>query len=433
MSKKQFINDFEPQIGNFCKLISNNESLKSGNLKFSVNYDFQNKVIISTMDQLMEFNKIINHIAFYGDFNGSFSTKYIETKLFELLHKLLSDYTKANEYIGELYTNLTGDSNNEWFVITQLENVKTRSSRPFKLIDSTIKYMQPQDFLIESTAIQFKSQEESQTSFLNKFLGYNSSDWIQKPCIYTIVKAGDNIKAEELAIDNFNLSLNLLRLYFPNSNIAIKKPVSVSDNGEIVAQGIVSFNKTKGCGNSSYNRNGLTANVLSIELYKALEEEGINNLSSNSEMTTVIKNCLYWYGLALDTSLQSAKLFFYVTILESTLKYREDDELTQRIADRCALFLGTDFDTRKDICKDLKDIYKLRSKVVHAGQLIGKMSDNKLSKIVEHQKLIGLASDYSRMVLLKLIKNNSQLDGSHEKFISDIDDLKYKYVKKEDA
>lgn len=226
-----------------------------------------------------------------------------------------------------------------------------------------------------------------------------------------------------------------MRLYLPNSNIAIKGKgaVSISDTREVITQDIISVNKTKGRGNSSSNRNVVIDQAFSVELYEALENMGINNLSNDSEIKDVIKNCLYWYGLALDTNLLSAKLFNYVTVLESALKRSsEKNELTQRIADRCALFLETEFDKRMKVCKDIKEIYTLRSSVVHTGRVIGKKYVvKKPQEILEEQRLTGLAGTYARNVLIKLIKDSNQWDGDFEKFISEIDYLKYKSVHQE--
>ena len=43
----------------------------------------------------------------------------------------------------------------------------------------------------------------------------DKSELLDKPCIYTEVEAVDYQKAIEIATDNFMLSFNFLRLYFP--------------------------------------------------------------------------------------------------------------------------------------------------------------------------------------------------------------------------
>jgi hypothetical protein len=67
---------------------------------------------------------------------------------------------------------------------------------------------------------------------------------------------------------------------------------------------------------------------------------------------------------------------------------------------------------RKKAFKDLKEIYDLRSKVVHTGELI----DNK--------DMASLAGRYARTVLLALIEKAKAFNGNFEEFINHIDDIK---------
>lgn len=426
MTEKQFIDKFKPRIDDFCKKISNNKRHQPENLMSFSDSNYQNEVIISSMDQVNEFYSIIDDITFYPDFNWNFSNEHIEIKVVELLTRLLNDYTKDNVHIKKLYMDLNNGLNNEWFVVTQLNNIELKKTYPFKLIDSTIKLMSKKDFLTESTVIQLKPEEESETSFFNKFVEFNTQSWTEIPCIYTSVKAGDQFKAKELAINNFNISLNLLRLYFPHYHVTIKKPTITSFD-------ILSYNKTKGHRNLSKKDKSPRTLVFDIKDYQDLEKKGIINLSDTSDISDVIKECLYWYGLALDTSFPSAVLLNYVTVLEHSLKDNNSHELSQRIADRCALFLGNDFENRKEICKTVKHIYDLRSKVVHSGNMLNKKplkngSEKELNKLKSNLELTSFAGDYAKYTLMKLINENSRLNGDFEQFIHELDDMKYKYI-----
>ena len=427
-NKDQFIKEFKPLIDNFLQLIRDNKRHQKGNVKGFSAAGFQYDIII-TIDQLTSFNDLVTKITYYQDFEGNFSEKHVEKEFLILLSKLRNDYSRADEFIGELYTNFIDNSNNEWRVITQLENVMFVERAVFKLIDSTLKYMKPED-LTDCTLKLMKPEDLSisSSSLQQDFLGPHYSNWVLSHCIYTDVKAGDQSKAEELAIDNFNLSINLLRLYFPNLDISIKRPVSLSEKQEKIAYEIISTNITKKCANISVKSDDKGSQKLNPKVYEYLVENGINSLSNNNQInckfkiSDVVKDCLYWYGLALDTSLLSAKLLNYVTVLESALKFNDRNELTQRIADRCALFLETDYKKRKDICTNVKEIYKLRSAVVHSGSIIGKAPKKK----AEQLKLTKLAGIYARSVLIKLIRENDQRSGDFEKFIQDLDDMKYK-------
>lgn len=430
MSKKdQFIKEFKPQIDNFLQLIWDNKRHQKENINFFSSLGFQYDIII-TIDQLTDFNDLVTKMTYFKDFEGNFSVKYVENEFLKLLHKIRNDCSRADEYIGELYINFIDNSNNQWRIIAQLENVRFVEGAVFKLIDCTLKFMKLEDLI--NCTLKFMKLEDSSsyssTTLQQKILGPSYSNWVLSHCIYTDVKAGDYLKAEELAIDNFNISLNLLRLYFPTLDISIKRPMSLSENQEKIAHEIISTNISKNYVHVSRKNDVPKYRNLSSKVYDYLVKNGINSLSNNNQISCEfkisdkVKDCLYWYGLALDTSLLSAKLLNYVTILESALKINENDELTQRIADRCALYLESDFGKRKDICNNVKRIYRLRSTVVHSGSIIGK----KPNKKSEQLELIEFADKYARGVLIKLIRENDQRNGDFEKFIQDIDDMKYK-------
>lgn len=418
--KDQFIEKIKPDISNFTHLIRNNRRFQEGNVKSFSLFNSPIEGIVAS-NQVTDFYDIITKIAYYEDFNGSFSTKYVEKKLFELLHKILCDHSRDDEYIGELYTNFIDNSKNNWRVIAQLENVRFVERAVFKLIDSTLKFMKPEDLSVSINSLQ------------RDLFGPHYSNWVLSHCIYTDVTAGDQLKAEELAIDNFNLSLNLLRLYFPNLNISIKRPISMSDTQEKIAYEIISINITKKDRNISEKNDKKKCVDLSPKIYDYLVKNGIDSLSNNSQIdcalkiSDVVKDCLYWYGLALNTSLLSAKFLHYVTILEAGLKLNgEDSEVTQKIASRCSLFLETDVGKRREIRKEIIKIYDLRSKVVHTGRILGKKSEKELDDIASQMRLTESASIYARNVLIKLIRENNERKGDFEKLIKDLDNMNHK-------
>ncbi len=106
---------------------------------------------------------------------------------------------------------------------------------------------------------------------------------------------------------------------------------------------------------------------------------GIDELRKKSDISKVVKECLYWYGLGLDEKYPSARLLNFVTVLESTLKKEgENGELKRAVSERGAILLYEKFEDRKKAFKELKEIYDIRSQVVHTGKLIDEI---KLGKI----------------------------------------------------
>jgi hypothetical protein len=142
-------------------------------------------------------------------------------------------------------------------------------------------------------------------------------------------------------------------------------------------------------------------------------ESGIGDLKNGTTISKVVKECLYWYGMGLDEGYPAARLIDFVTVLESALKNKSEmTELRRSVSERGAVLLNDSFVDRKKAFKDLKEIYDLRSKVVHTGELI----DNK--------DMASLAGRYARTVLLALIEKAKAFNGNFEEFINHIDDIK---------
>jgi len=117
--------------------------------------------------------------------------------------------------------------------------------------------------------------------------------------------------------------------------------------------------------------------------------------------------------LGLDEKYPSARLLNFVTVLESTLKKDgENTELKRAVSERGAILLHEKFEDRKEVFKQLREIYDTRSKVVHTGVLI------------DDKNLASLAGGYARTVLIKLIKQSKDLNGNFDDFIINLDDIK---------
>jgi len=84
------------------------------------------------------------------------------------------------------------------------------------------------------------------------------------------------------------------------------------------------------------------------------------NIENSSSINVAIRN----FNLSYDLKITEDKLLHYITALES-LFVRENDELSYRLALRCAYFLGKNKEERDKIFNILKTVYEIRSKVVH--------------------------------------------------------------------
>lgn len=78
--------------------------------------------------------------------------------------------------------------------------------------------------------------------------------------------------------------------------------------------------------------------------------------------------------IARSESVLPLKIMNYCSVLEC-LFTSDNTEVTHKVAERFARFIGKDFEDRKRLFKLVKDTYKIRSKAVH-GQVVKDSTDS---------------------------------------------------------
>ncbi|WP_157196691.1 hypothetical protein [Methanococcoides burtonii] len=329
MDENQLIKAITEKVEILHKLITSDKNNDDAiNYIPSINFKFNTVIKPLGCESAKEFKSIINEILNFNKFNEVYSTKYVKKEITTILHKTLNKYDDIKPEIEQFCTTLIKNSNHEWFIISEIENIKLlNTNMPFHLIDCTIKCLSEKDipFDIKRTEIGI----------------FNLSESIMKPCIFTTVSAGDSEKARILALERFSNSLNLLRIYFPHFKPTLKGTLRFGMNQ------IYSFNKATELIETNSSLTGhplLEEAYLDEELYTWLQQSGIKELKINNKITNIVKQCLHWLEIGLNEDLQSAKLLHFTTILESTLKLpSESTELKQRVSDRCALLLSSTY------------------------------------------------------------------------------------------
>ncbi|MCD6236367.1 MAG: hypothetical protein J7K13_00230 [Thermoplasmata archaeon] len=394
MNETEIKKQIKSMVGEYLPILkaNNNTDNNRESLFYSVHTQDNTIVKVRNESEMELFNAPINFLINQKFILENFSERFIQNKVLELYHKLLVDESKIDEYIDDLIKSISEENINNFFVASEIENIRILDDQEYTLADSTIKIMKEEDLPFENPI------------FTDNLIG--------KPSIFTGVSAGDGEKAREKALHNFMISFNLLRLYFPTFKPTLRGCLRSG------VQNLVVYNETKGETWATLSIVGdlnLNSAYLNEELYDKLRGLGIEELRKNSSISKIAKECLYWYGLGLDEKYPSAKLLNFVTVLESVLKRKEEvSELRRTVSERGAILLYDQFEERKKAVKQLKEIYDTRSRVVHTGTLIG------------DEDIALLAGDYARKVLMELIRRAKEFDGDFSKFIDCIDDMKLK-------
>ena len=400
MDKKECLKELEVKVTELYKTVDKNSKgdVCHNCFEFS-SFKLHTSVRFIDDDDVENFNDLVNFLLSYDQFNEAFSEYYISERIIQLFHKILNNHEKSFEYIEHFYNDLIDTSNIEWYVISKMDNVEVLESHPFQIIDCTIKLVEISDLPNEN------------------YIGYE--DYVGKTGIFTKIRAGDSEKARNVALNRFNICFNLLRLYTHNFEKSLKG-ILVTGNQDLIIWNNIknSYGTIKPSLNHLCDSEGKLVNLnsvnLSNKLYAELKQDEIQYLSTVNPISKVVKDCLYWFGLGLDATMESAKLMNFTTVLETALKKNEETtELKQRISDRCSFLLGEDYETRIKIRDDISSIYNKRSKIVHQGA------------IIRDKDVVNLVGYYAKSILIKLIRENSRLNGNFSKFIMEIDEKKY--------
>jgi hypothetical protein len=116
--------------------------------------------------------------------------------------------------------------------------------------------------------------------------------------------------------------------------------------------------------------------------------EHINNIlckeyDSLSNFDRQILTAVRWIGLGIDEDIGTDKIIKFAIALECLLLDKEENSKSNSLAKRCAYILGNNSKERQDKKIRVKNLYDLRSRVVHEGFNFVKDED-----IYEFQNLV---------------------------------------------
>ncbi len=111
---------------------------------------------------------------------------------------------------------------------------------------------------------------------------------------------------------------------------------------------------------------------------------------TRNEIAQRIRRAVTWYSKAVDGNSNEEKLVCLAIAIESLLigdegagPYTTEGGITQNLGERSAFLLGETFEDRVKIDKKAKDLYGLRSKVVHRGENITPQQLAEMDRLVQ--------------------------------------------------
>jgi hypothetical protein len=130
-----------------------------------------------------------------------------------------------------------------------------------------------------------------------------------------------------------------------------------------------------------------------------------------NDFESTILNMAYLYSKSAFTSDPMTKLVYILSALESTMLKNENEPIQQNLAERMAIFSAKKLSERKDIVRNVKAVYGLRSRYLHHGHTSSEMEQ--LNKFF-----------LNVWILFVSLLGCSQNFKTKEEFITAIDDQK---------
>lgn len=153
---------------------------------------------------------------------------------------------------------------------------------------------------------------------------------------------------------------------------------------------------------------------LNVDDYSQCGLEVISNIvnrEKRTEFESTVLNMAFLYSKAAFTSDPMEKLVHMLSALESMLLRSESEPIQQNLAERLAFFTSQELSERKDIIKNVRHVYGLRSRYLHHGHSSSELED--------------LSTFFIRVWVfyVKLVNNSGRFKTKSE-FLDAIDDYK---------
>lgn len=400
------------------KLITDKDIFLDPTMQSSIEIDRNGVLVTLAGATLEEYQRIIDKLLQEKDLKEQFSEKSLENMLSEVISKLFS----------------LGDTNQtQLFLKDEFGKIQSKCKRQIVYIPIDGVFMHEQE--VESIRIgnilierinEEKFRDITQTTrdiTLSKSSSFYSSEDLRQMaqeneevlerillnsvCAKYSVIAEPN-RAVELAKEETRRSLDVLRfsiplLYRRKDNVRIEiegeagngrcRHLIISEDSSFFSIGVKSSRKT-----FDINRKYLD-DLEKIGVFK------LSNLFQKKDPTDLERDlivALGWFSQSQNQIELNSELLYLTICLEVFFSPERGERISEFVSESIAFMLEDSFEKRKEIKKRSKDLYELRSKVVHGSK-----------KPISEKDVLEL-QEITLRVIIKLINNKMKFQSGQE-------------------
>lgn len=132
--------------------------------------------------------------------------------------------------------------------------------------------------------------------------------------------------------------------------------------------------------------------------YETLHRAMLNSANKKGEIAARIARAVRWFSYAVAAYEIEQKFVGYAVALESLLTDSAKPDpvqnwgsITQRLAECCAFLLSDEGNKRKEIEKEVKELYAMRSQIVHGGLPVSEANTHRI-QVMARSAILAFAS-----------------------------------------
>lgn len=235
-----------------------------------------------------------------------------------------------------------------------------------------------------------------------------TTNFIKIACYAKVEAFGDTEFVRDEAVKRTKEAIHILNLYGGSSTYQTKSK-SIGFSQLIVNRNLTDDkhqNSDVGFLESYPPQIRFEIDLKNVNTWAHMDLETMNNCfhrKKDAEIEERIQRATNWYGKAVDTDSPEEKFVNLAIALESLLIGDEGKGLNkttgsinQKIGERVAFLLGTDFNNRIEKEKEAKYLYDIRSDIVHSGKSVNKQDLIKMDELVKQAVLFFLRHKFTK-------------------------------------
>lgn len=210
------------------------------------------------------------------------------------------------------------------------------------------------------------------------------------PALYASRQIGDTVVAVELAREEAQAAIHLLRFFLTASkpgHQAKFRQIRLCGEPETEAQHailVAAKGEDPKWRDAHHSSQMDTVRIVKVtsQLVSAMSDEGLNRLETallggTGELDSRLKRALQWFSYAVASYVVEQRFVGFAIALEVLLAQSTSSDpwqswggIAQTLGERSAFLLAEEWDERRQIAADVKKLYGKRSAAVHSGKTI---------------------------------------------------------------